>query len=141
VDSQTLVVGMTGDQPPMNALNRQGKFMGFDVDLANSLANAMGVTLKIEQFAFGDLLAALETGEVDLVISGMAITPERSRKASFVGPYMLGGKSILTTRDSIAQFQSGGFGDSEVKLAALARLNQRPVRDQGGSESQSGADR
>jgi ABC-type amino acid transport substrate-binding protein len=49
----------------------------------------------------------------------MAITPERSMNASFVGPYMLGGKSILTTRDAIAEFQAGDLATREVKLAAL----------------------
>lgn len=119
IDKQVLVVGMSGDQPPMNALNRQSKFMGFDVDLVTALARAMRVDIKIEQYAFGDLLPALEAGKVDLVVSGMAITPERSMKASFVGPYMLGGKSILTTRDAVAQFQAGDLASSEVKLAAL----------------------
>ncbi len=119
IEAKTLVVGMSGDQPPMNALNRQGKFMGFDVDLATALANAMRVDLKIEQYAFGDLLPALAEGKVDMIISGMSITPERSTNASFIGPYMLGGKSILTTRDAIAQFQTGDLSKSDVKLTAL----------------------
>jgi ABC-type amino acid transport substrate-binding protein len=120
VEKRTLVVGMSADQPPMNAVNRQGNYMGFDVDLATALASAMRVQLKIEKVPFGELMDALQAGRVDMVVSGMAITPERSRRASFVGPYMIGGKSILSTEQAIAQFASGELASKEVKLAALS---------------------
>lgn len=119
IETETLVVGMSGDQPPLNMVNREGKLMGMDVDLARSLANAMRVSLKIEKMPFGDLMDALDEGEVDLVISGMAITPERAMKVRFVGPYMLSGKSILTRGDVIAQFSTGELASQSVKLAAL----------------------
>jgi len=117
--ADTLVVGMSGDQPPMNMVNRQGNFMGMDVDLARALARAMRVSLKIEKMPFGDLMGALDKGKVDLVISGMAITPERAVKARFSGPYMLSGKSIVARGDVIDQFASGELEDKSVKLAAL----------------------
>jgi polar amino acid transport system substrate-binding protein len=89
VASKTLTVGTSADQPPLTARNRQGNFMGLDIDLAKALANAMGVELKVEQMDFSDLLGALDSGKVDMVMSGVAITPERAMRASFVGPYML----------------------------------------------------
>lgn len=119
VDQRTLVVGMSADQPPMNALNRQGRYMGFDVDLAGALASAMRVELRIEKIPFGGLMGALEEGRIDMIVSGMAITPERSRSASFVGPYMLSGKSILATETAISQFASGDLAAKEVRLLAL----------------------
>lgn len=120
VKSGTLVVGTSADQPPLTALNRQGNFMGLDIDLANALANAMRVELKVMQMPFGELLEALDDGDVDMVLSGVAITPERARKARFVGPYMLSGKSIVARRDAMAQFAAGELSGAEVKLAALA---------------------
>ena len=91
IDFKTLKVGMSADQPPMTALNKQGGVMGYDVDLARALANAMRVQLDIKVIPFGDLLDALEKGEVDMVISNLSITPERTEKAYFVGPYMMAG--------------------------------------------------
>lgn len=119
IEAETLVVGMSGNQPPLNMVNRDGNLMGMDVDLARALANAMQVSLKIETMPFGDLMEALDTGEVDLVISGMAITPERALKARFIGPYMLSGKSILTRSDVIQQLSTGELASKSVKLAAL----------------------
>lgn len=120
IDFKTLTVGMSGDQPPMNMLNREKALMGFDVDLAKALANAMHVQLDIKTIPFGDLMKALEKGEVDLVISGMAITPERSQEAAFVGPYMMSGKSMLT-RDSVLARVSASedFNRGDLKLVAL----------------------
>lgn len=119
-DFKTLTVGMSTNQPPMNMLSRDGKLMGFDVDLARALANAMSVKLEIKQIPFGGLMNALQNNEVDMIISGMAITPERSRKASFVGPYMMSGKSILTRNEVLAKAtNTETFNRADLKLAGL----------------------
>jgi polar amino acid transport system substrate-binding protein len=119
VKNKTLIVGVSGDQPPMNMRNRQGELMGFDIDLATAIASAMHAKVEFSQMPFGDLTRALEVGKVDMVISGMAITAERSLSASFAGPYMMGGKSILATRTALDQIAAGGIAAAEVKLAAL----------------------
>jgi len=120
IDFKTLRVGMSGDQPPFNMVNREGIPMGFDVDLAMALAGAMKVKPEIKRMPFGDLMEALENDEVDMVISGMAITPERAESASFVGPYMMSGKSILTKNSVLAKVsEADQFNRSDLKLAAL----------------------
>jgi ABC-type amino acid transport substrate-binding protein len=119
LETGTLTVGTSADQPPLTALNRQGNFMGLDIDLARALASAMRVELEIKQVPFGDLMEALDAGEVDMVLSGLAITPERARSAAFVGPYMLSGKSIVARREAIADLASGNLAAADVKLVAL----------------------
>jgi ABC-type amino acid transport substrate-binding protein len=113
IDFKTLKVGMSADQPPMTTLNRQGGVMGLD--------RAMRVQLDIKVLPFGDLLTALEKGEIDLVMSNMSITPERSEKAYFAGPYMMTGKSILTRSSVLAQVEStGAINRADLKIAAIA---------------------
>jgi ABC-type amino acid transport substrate-binding protein len=119
VKNKTVIIGISGDQPPMNMLNRQGELMGFDVDLARAMASAMHARVEFAQMPFGSLSKALAEGKVDMVISGMAITADRSRTASFAGPYMMGGKSILATRAALDGIAAGGIAAAEVKLAAL----------------------
>ncbi len=120
VDFKMLRVGMSADQPPMTTLNKQGGVMGFDVDLAKGLANAMRVELDIQVIPFGDLLKALEKDEIDMVISNMSITPERSEQAYFIGPYMMAGKSILTRNSVLAQAREGeAMNRADLKLAAV----------------------
>jgi len=120
VESGVLRVGMSGEQPPFNFRTRSKSVIGFDVDLAEELARAMNVKLDIVEIPFGDLLAALLDGRVDMVMSGMSITPKRSRQVSFVGPYTLSGKSLLTTaRVKDAAIEVSEFNDSNVRVVAL----------------------
>ncbi len=119
-DFKVLTVGMSGNQPPMNTYNRSGQLMGFDVDLARALAAAMKVKLDIKVLPFGDLMGALDKDEIDMVISGMSITPERTRDAFFVGPYMMSGKSLLTKDSVLARAESSAdFNRANLKLVAL----------------------
>jgi len=120
VESSTLRVGMSGNQPPFNMKARDGHLIGLEVDLANALAAAMKANLEIVEKPFGDLIPALEKGEVDLVLSGMTITADRSRSVSFVGPYVVSGKSILTKSSTLAAVDSAGeLNESDIRLVAL----------------------
>jgi polar amino acid transport system substrate-binding protein len=120
IDFKVLKVGMSGNQPPMNTNSRSGTLIGYEVDLARALAGAMGARLEIVTMPFGDLLEALADDKVDMVMSGMAITAERSRNFSFVGPYMMSGKSILTKSETLSKAsKSEHFNRADLKLAAL----------------------
>jgi ABC-type amino acid transport substrate-binding protein len=120
IDFQVLRVGMSGNQPPMTMTNREGDLMGFDVDLAAAMAMAMNVKLEISPMPFGDLMTALEKDEIDMVLSNMSITPERTELVSFVGPYMLSGMSILTKDDALGKISSAEeFNREGLKLIAL----------------------
>ena len=121
VDSGKLRVGMSGNQPPLNFKATDGTMMGLEVDLARGLASLMDKELEIVQLPFGELLPALQKGDVDLVMSGMTITPERNMQAAFVGPYYLSGKSILTKSSTLAAAEETADLDKpELTLAALA---------------------
>jgi ABC-type amino acid transport substrate-binding protein len=120
VDFQVVKVGMSGNQPPMTMVNREGGLMGFDVDLAKALARAMNVQLDIQRMPFGELMDALEEDKIDMVLSNLSITPERTERVSFVGPYMMSGKSILTKSASMGGLTSTDeFNRENLKILAL----------------------
>jgi polar amino acid transport system substrate-binding protein len=121
VKNGELRVGMSGNQPPFCVKSKSGELIGYEVDLAKLLANAMGVELKIVEKPFGQLLGTLEAGEVDAVMSGMTMTPERNVRVAFVGPYMVSGKSILTTSAALAAIdEASDIDQADIRLAALA---------------------
>ena len=105
IDFKVLRVGMSGNQPPMTMISRDGGMMGFDVDLAKALAMAMKVKLEIEVMPFGELMQALEKDKIDMILSNLSITPERTEQVSFVGPYMMSGVSILTGSTALGSQQ------------------------------------
>lgn len=115
-----LVVGTAGSMPPLNMTTKSGAVVGYEMDIARSMAGAMGVVLRIETMPFADLLPALQAGKVDMILSGMTILPERNMKAAFVGPYYESGKAFLTKVDKIASAKEGSEVNSAgITLAAL----------------------
>ena len=119
-ESGTLRIGMSGNQPPFNFVSREGKMIGMDVDLAGLLAVALDVELEIVDMPFGELLDALESGKVDLVMSGMTATLPRNMRAAFVAPYHVTGKSLLARSETVAALGTEELSQADIKVAALA---------------------
>jgi polar amino acid transport system substrate-binding protein len=97
-----LIVGTMGNMPPLNMTAKDGEIFGLEPDLALMMANAMNVKVKFVTKPFPELLPALRAGEVDMVLSGMTITPKRNMEVAFVGPYFISGKAFLTKVKTIA---------------------------------------
>ncbi|HSQ83608.1 MAG TPA: transporter substrate-binding domain-containing protein, partial [Desulfobacterales bacterium] len=115
-----LLVGTSGAQPPMTATTKKGDLIGLDIDIAKSMANALGVKRKFVSMPFAKLLPALEANRVDMVLSGMTITPKRNQKVAFVGSYYVSGKGILAVAEKYAALQEAtGLNTPEVTVAAL----------------------
>jgi polar amino acid transport system substrate-binding protein len=115
-----LWVGTAGSMPPLNMTTKDGKVIGLEVDVARYMAGAMGVKLKLKTMPFSELLPALQDRKVDMILSGMTITPRRNLKVAFVGPYMISGKAFLTKEKAIAAAKEGAeINRPNVTLAAL----------------------
>ncbi len=115
-----IVVGTAGDMPPLNMTVKSGKIIGLEPELAGYIADAMGVKLKLKPMPFSELLPALEAGRVDIILSGMTITPKRNLRVAFVGPYFLSGKCVLTKDKKLAEAdEASDINRPEIKLAAL----------------------
>ena len=127
-ESGTLKVGMSAGQPPFNFQSREGKIIGMDVDLAGLLAVALNVDLEIVDMPFGQLLPALESGKVDLVISGMTATLPRNMRAAFVGPYHVTGKSILARTETLAALGGTEASDALAEVDEEARYPVQHLR-------------
>jgi polar amino acid transport system substrate-binding protein len=115
-----LVVGTMGNMPPLNMTSKDGEIFGLEPDLARLLAKAMNVKVKFVTKPFNELLPALQNGQVDMVLSGMTITPERNLKVAFVGPYFISGKAFLTKIKTIAYAdEAKDANNPNTKIVAL----------------------
>lgn len=92
-----LTVGMCNDYPPYESLDAAGKLVGFDVDMAQKLADAMGLKLVIKQFGFQEVISATQLGEVDIGISAFGYKADRD--VLFSNPYITS-KQVIVVRDS-----------------------------------------
>ena len=92
-ESDLLVVGTTPTYPPYEGFNSDGECEGFDIDVAQALAEKLEKKLVIKELDFDALILGLKQGKIDLVISGMSITPSRLKEIAMV-PYQ--GESVTT---------------------------------------------
>ena len=110
-----LVVGMSADYAPyeFHYIDENGKDVigGFDVDIANEIANKLGVNLVIQEMDFDALVSALPAGKVDLVISGMNPTEERAKVVDFSEVYYNSKHGILVRAEDADKYQT--FADLE----------------------------
>lgn len=118
--SGELRVGTSTSQPPFTMKSKDGQLMGYEVELATLLTDAMNLKLNFVVKPFSELLPALEKGEIDVIMSGMTITPERNLKATFVGPYIVSGKSILAKSKRLSALdEMTEINRPTIKVAAL----------------------
>ena len=110
-----LVVGMSADYAPyeFHYIDENGKDVigGFDVDIANEIANKIGVNLVIQEMDFDALVSALPAGKVDLVISRMNPTEERAKVVDFSEVYYNSKHGILVRAEDADKYQT--FADLE----------------------------
>jgi polar amino acid transport system substrate-binding protein len=80
-------IGVPLDVPPFGSVNAQREAEGFDIDLANMVARALGVKLQLVQLTSANRIPFLLTDKVDIVISVLGLTPERAKQIMFTSPY------------------------------------------------------
>lgn len=93
-----LTIGIRFTQPGMSERTLDGRFVGFDVDVARYVAAELGVAE--EDIQWRDVIPAdreawLATGELDMVVSTYSITTKRKRHVRFAGPYFVTGQSLM----------------------------------------------
>ena len=74
---------------------------GFEMDLARGLADELGVVLDVRDQSFAGLITALRAGELDCIISGMAIKPDRMEVVDFSTPYYIGEQVMLVRAEDL----------------------------------------
>ena len=96
IASGVLRVGSTGDYKPFSYLNPETKaFEGIDIDMAASLAKALGVKLEVVKTSWPTLLPDLLAGKYEMAMGGVSISLERAKKALFTIPVMVDGKTAI----------------------------------------------
>lgn len=86
-EDDTIKVGMDLRYPPFETTNQAGSASGISVDIAEKFGAFINKKVKIVPMEFGNLIIALQTGEIDIVIASMSITDERKVSVDFTAPY------------------------------------------------------
>jgi polar amino acid transport system substrate-binding protein len=90
----------SGAYPPFSFVNTQGELVGFDVDIAQALAEKMGVEVNVQSSPWNGIIAAMVGGRFDACICSMSITEERQEVLDFTDPYYSSGLSIWVQEET-----------------------------------------
>jgi len=117
-------VGVTGDYAPFALRDAAGAVTGLDIDMAQSLATAMGVKLEIVPTKWADLLTDIAADKFDIGMGGISVTLARQKAAFFSTAVMRTGKSAIARCDMKAKFGS---------LAEIDRPGVKVITNPGGT--------
>lgn len=96
-----LMVGMEIGYPPMEYFDEDGATpIGFDVEVANAVADYMGLELEIVDTAWDGIFAGVDTGKYDVIFSCVSITDERKEKFNISEPYVSNHTVLIVPNDS-----------------------------------------
>ncbi|WP_426414913.1 substrate-binding periplasmic protein [Aestuariirhabdus sp. LZHN29] len=96
----SLRIGTSGQYPPFSQ-DHQGELEGLDIELAQQLATFLGQEIEFRVLPFSDLIPALRNDSIDLIMSGMSITPARSRQVLFTSPITQTGQVAIIHQRNI----------------------------------------
>ncbi|MFY9202207.1 MAG: basic amino acid ABC transporter substrate-binding protein [Limnochordia bacterium] len=126
---------------PFEFVDENNKIVGFDVDLAMAIGEAIGYEVQFLNLAWEGLIPSLLNKNIDMIASGMSITEERAKQVNFSDPYFTSVLTIVVhknnndikTLDDLAGKKvgvqintTGDFAASEIDGAKVSRYNTVP---------------
>ncbi|MFH1886107.1 MAG: transporter substrate-binding domain-containing protein [Pseudomonadota bacterium] len=90
---------------PWAMQDKNGEFIGFEIDVARRLAEDMGVKVEFVPTKWSGIIPALITGKFDVIIGGMGIQPQRNLKVNFTQPYYYTGMSLVANKEKAVEFK------------------------------------
>ncbi len=128
-----LEVGLVGYFPPYSEnVSKKGGFSGFDIDIMTEICARIQRNCKFVEAPFEELLPNVSKGEIDLAISAILITEERSEDVTFSLPYLPSFLTFLASTSHTTPFVPDEFGDLSigvldrmVKIDQVKKLNAR----------------
>lgn len=98
IESGKLVVGIT-DFAPMDYKDDNGNWIGFDADLANMVAEKLGIKAEFVEIDWDNKFLELQTGSIDCIWNGMTITDEVKNNSSVTNAYAMNQQIVVTKSD------------------------------------------
>ncbi len=129
-EENVLKVALSPDFAPMEFVDTsksgQDSYVGFDVSLAKFVAEEMGMTLEIVPMSFNACQVAVQTGAVDMSISGYSWTPERAENYNLSDYYYAGDNEteqvIITVKENEGKFTDAASFSGKKVAAQTASL-------------------
>ena len=100
VEEGKLHMSTNAQFPPYEMTTDDGGFEGIDVEVAQAIADKLGLELVVDDMAFNAALTAVQTGQSDIAMAGITVTPEREAVMEFSNTYANGVQVVIVKKDS-----------------------------------------
>ena len=104
-----LVVATSPDYAPFefqSLVDGKNQVVGADIDMAQAIADELGVKLEVTTMSFDNVLSSLQAGKADIAISGISVTDERKKTFDFSDPYYETQNAIIVRKDQESTYSS-----------------------------------
>ncbi len=108
-EAGVIKMGTSADYPPAEyhtEIDGKDVIVGYDIDIAQYIADSLGVKLEITDMAFDSLLIALQKGDFDFVSAAMSANEEREKAADFTDPYFQAIQAITVLKENADQYKT-----------------------------------
>lgn len=102
VTEGTLTVATEGTYRPFSYNDASGTLVGYDVEIAEAVAEKLGLDVQFQQTQWDAIFAGLDAGRFDVIANQVSITPQREETYLFSEPYTLSPGVIVVTEDDDA---------------------------------------
>lgn len=99
-EGKTLIMATEASFRPYEYYDDAGNVSGVDIDIANEIANELGMTLEISEMAFDTIIPMVKSGQVNFGAAGISISEERAEQVDFTIEYATSKQVIITKADS-----------------------------------------
>lgn len=99
-NKEVLTMGTNAAFPPYEFVDENNNVVGIDAEIAQAVAEKLGMELEIKDMVFDSLITAVSTGAVDVVLAGMTVTEERKESVNFSESYATGIQVVIVPEDS-----------------------------------------
>ena len=94
-----IIVAMEGTWAPWTYHDEDDNLVGYDVEVAQNIAEKLGVEVEFIEGAWDGLLAGLDAGRYDIMVNGVGVTEERAEKYNFSTPYAYNKTAVIVRGD------------------------------------------
>lgn len=127
-----LTLATASGYPPYEFVSAadNGEVVGIDVALAQKVADKIGVSLKVDDMAFSELITTLQSGNCDIVIAGLPETEERAQAVDFSKVYLNDKQCIIVRADDVDKYSALSDFSGKKVAVEMGSSSETVARDE-----------
>ena len=103
IAAETLRVGMSADYPPLH-FKQDGRYLGIEADNARAVGEILSRRVEVVEIPLEQLVPALQSGKVDVLMSGLSVTAKRSAGVLFTDSYLRVGQMAIMHKSKVGRY-------------------------------------